>query len=697
MAVSLARTQPKKTEQTALLKSSDLMVAVGAVVIVGMMVVPLPGWLLDMLLALNITLALTILLITVYTVKPLDFSSFPSLLLLVTLFRLSLNVASTRLILLRAEAGAIISAFGSVVVGGNYVVGLVVFIILIIIQFVVITNGAGRVAEVAARFILDAMPGKQMAIDADLNAGLIDETEAKHRRQTIAQESDFYGAMDGASKFVRGDAIAAVIMVVVNILGGFTVGILQRHMDLAAALQTYTLLTIGEGLVTQIPALLISTATGLVVTRAASDTNLGRNLASQIMGQPKAMGTAAGIFLSLALVPGIPKIPVLLVGTVVGLVAMTLSRPSPAAKTPAATAPAAPKAPENLAALVGVDPLEVEIGYGLIALADRKQGGDLLDRITSLRRQLASDAGLVIPAVRVRDNLQLKPVEYCIKLKGVEVARGEVYPGQLLAMNPAGGMPDLPGLRSKEPAFGLPAVWVAEQDRSLAESMGCSLVDSTTVLITHLSEFIRANAGEIITRQDVQSVLDNLKERAPVVVEELVPALLSVGDVQRVLGRLLNERVDVRDIATICECLADNARLTKDLDTLVERVRERLARVICSRLQEVDGSIHVFTLDPALEQFLSEHVRQTDCGMRCIIAPELLQKFLMAMRDQMERLARNGHQPVALVSPQVRLHVRRLVERNLPQLAVLSYNEIAPGVNVESTGMVTVNNENPEV
>jgi len=508
--------------------STDLVAAVGAVLIVGMMVIPLPGWALDVLLSLNITLALTILLMTMYTVRPLDFSSFPSLLLIVTLFRLALNIAATRLILLHAEAGAVIHAFGSVVVGGNYVVGLVVFIILVIIQFVVITNGAGRVAEVAARFTLDAMPGKQMAIDADLNAGLIDEAQARARREKVAQEADFYGAMDGASKFVRGDAIAAVVMIIINILGGFTVGILQHGMDLTTALQTYTLLTIGEGLVTQIPALLISTATGLIITRASSDVNLGRSMVGQILAQPKAIATAAGVFLALGLVPGIPKAPFLLVGALTGLFAMVISRP-PEAPPAEEKKTEAPRAPENLASLVGVDPLVVEIGYGLIALADRTQGGDLLDRITALRRQLASDSGFVVPPIRVRDNLQLRPMEYVFRLKGVEVARGEAYPGQLLAMNPAGGTPDLPGLRTKEPAFGLPAVWIAEQDRSVAESQGCTLVDCTTVIITHLSEVIRSHAGEILSRQDVQGILDSIRERAPVVVEELVPGLLTVG------------------------------------------------------------------------------------------------------------------------------------------------------------------------
>ncbi|MEI6915990.1 MAG: flagellar biosynthesis protein FlhA, partial [Armatimonadota bacterium] len=689
MAVAVA--QPNNANAKGKLLSPDLLTALGAVMIIGMMVVPLPGWLLDLLLALNITMALTIMLVVIYSVKPLEFSSFPSLLLIVTLFRLALNISATRLILLHGEAGAIIAAFGSVVVGGNYIVGMVVFIILVMIQFVVITNGAGRVAEVAARFTLDAMPGKQMAIDADLNAGLIDEVEAKERRKKIAEESDFYGAMDGASKFVRGDAIAAVIMIIVNILGGFTVGIVQHQMDLTTALQTYTLLTIGEGLVAQIPALMISTATGLVVTRSHSDVNLGRNLSAQILGQPKAIGTAAGIFGALALVPGIPKLPFMVIAALAGFTAFTLSNRKQVASataqrpgTPGGQPDGeGPKIPENLAELVGVDPLELEIGYGLIVLADRKQGGDLLDRVTSLRKQMATEAGLIVPPVRVHDNLQLKPAEYAIKLKGVECVRGEAYPGQLLAMNPSGGPLDLPGLRTNEPAFGLPAVWIAEQDRSVAESIGCSVVDCTTVLITHLSEFIRSHASEIVTRQDIQAIIDTVKEKNPIVVEELVPKIMTVGEVQRVLCRLLEERVDVRDVGSIFEALADWAPLTKDVDILVERVRERLGRQIIKQHVESDGTLHVFTVDPRLEHTLSESLRQTENGIRCIVEPSLLQSLLLSVRDQMEQLAMNGHSPAALLSPPIRMHFRRLTERNFPQLPVLSYGEISTGINVE--------------
>lgn len=698
MSVTVA--QPKQRTLPAWM-TNDVVTAVGAVVIIGFMVVPIPPWLLDLLLCINITLALTILLVTIYCMNPLDFSSFPSLLLIVTLFRLALNISATRLILLHAEAGSIIHAFGGVVVGGNYIVGMVVFVILVIVQFVVITNGAGRVAEVAARFTLDAMPGKQMAIDADLNAGLIDEEQARERRTEIAQEADFYGAMDGASKFVRGDAIAAVIMIIINILGGFTVGIVQHQMDLTTSLQTYTLLTIGEGLVTQIPALLISTATGLLITRAASEANLGTKMSAQILAQPKAIGTAASIFMAMSLVPGMPKVPVILIGIITAALAYSLGKSQTtqkqavldrqkAAAVAKAQEDATPKAPENLASLVGVDILELEIGYGLIVLADRKQGGDLLDRVTSLRRQLATESGLVAPPVRVRDNLQLKPAEYCIKLKGVPVARGEIYPGQYLAMNPAGGAIDLPGLRTQEPAFGLPAVWVAEQDKSLAESQGCSVVDSTTVLITHLSEFIRSHAGEILTRQEVQNILESVKERAPIVVEELVPNLLTVGDVQKVLAFLAAERVDIRDMVTILECLADNARYTKDIELLVERVRERLCRQISRQYLEDDGRMYVFTMDPGLEHHIAESLRQTEGGLRCVIEPALMQRILLGTRDFMERLAVAGHQPIALVSPKIRPHFRGLVEKNLPQLIVLSYNEIAPGINVDAVGMLTV-------
>ena len=602
MAISLGQSKTKPAGPLGIFAQySDISIAGAAVMIVAMMILPLPEWILDGLLCFNITLALVVLLVTIYSVEPLDFSSFPSLLLLLTLFRLALNISATRLILLNASAGAVISAFGQVVVGGNYVVGIVVFILLIIIQFVVITNGAGRVAEVAARFTLDAMPGKQMAIDADLNAGTIDEMEAQRRRTKIAREADFYGAMDGASKFVRGDAIAAIIMIIVNILGGFGVGMLKGggKLDIVSVLQTYTLLTVGEGLVTQIPALIISTATGLMVTKSGSEHSLGTDLASQIFSQPKAIAIVAGVFSIMALVPGIPKMPFLFIAALAGMVAYFLMQSNKASIKSAVDARSkeatAPKPPENMVDLIGIDPLELEIGYGLVPMADPKQDGELLERITMVRRQAAMDLGLIVPAIRVRDNVQLGPNQYCVKLRGVEIANGEIFPGQLMAMNPGTVTQTVRGVATKEPAFGLPATWISEATRFEAEMAGYAVVDPLTVLITHLTEVVRKNAGEILSRQDTQVLLDAVKETSPSVVSELVPTLLGVGEVQSVLQNLFVERVSIRDLATILETLADFAKLTKDVDILTEYVRQRLvAQYLPAVHRPKPGSVGVF-------------------------------------------------------------------------------------------------------
>ena len=677
---------------------SDLLIAGAAVVIVGMMVIPLPEWLLDGLLCVNITMALVVLLVTVYSSEALAFSSFPSLLLLLTLFRLGLNISATRLILLHGSAGGVITAFGQVVVGGNYIVGIVVFILLIIIQFVVITNGAGRVAEVAARFTLDAMPGKQMAIDADLNAGIIDEIEAQQRRVKIAREADFYGAMDGASKFVRGDAIAAIIMVVVNILGGFAVGMLKGggKIDIISVLQTYTLLTVGEGLVTQIPALIISTATGLMVTKSTSEHSLGWDLATQVFSQPKAIAITACIFAGIALVPGIPKVPFILVAGFAGLVAYFLVQNNKeadrSAKVAEAETAALPKPPENMADLIGVDPLELEIGYALVPMADPKQGGELLDRITMVRRQAAIDLGLLVPAIRVRDNVQLGANQYCIKLRGVEIARGEIFPGQLLAMNPGTVSETIHGLETTEPAFGLPATWISDAGKFEAEMAGYAVVDPMTVMITHLTEVIRKNAGEVLSRQDMQSLLEAVKDSAPAVVGELVPNLLSVGEVQSVLQNLLVERVSVRDLTTILETLADFAKLTKDIDVLTEYSRQRLSRNICRQYTGPDGDLSVFTLHPSLEQTLADSIRQTEIGSRLILDPSMVQQTLEATKPAVERLADTGKHPVALCSARIRPHFKRLTEHSFPNLAVLSYNEVDADVSVDSVGVVSLTN-----
>jgi flagellar biosynthesis protein FlhA len=672
--------------------------AIAAVAIILMLVVPLPNWALDLLLATNITLALGILMLTFHVSSPLEFSSFPSLLLLVTLFRLALNVSATRLILGTGEAGSVIAAFGSFVIGGNYVVGIVVFIVLVVIQFVVITSGAGRVAEVAARFTLDAMPGKQMAIDAELNAGAIDEQTARQRRQEIAQEADFYGAMDGASKFVRGDAVAAVLMIVVNILGGLAVGVLQRGLDFAGAIQSYTVLTVGEGIVTQIPALLISAASGLMVTRpgargAASEqksSNLGKELSRQLVAHPEAMLISAGVLALMSLVPGLPKLPFLALAAAVGWSGnqLRLRRLKPLA--PPALAP---KPPENMADLLALDPLEVELGYGLVCLADPKQGGDLLDRITAVRRQIATEMGFLVPPIRVRDNVRLRGNQYSIRLRGVEIGTAELFPQQLLAMDTGGVSQTIPGIAAQDPAFGLPAVWVPTSQRTFAEVSGYTVVEPTNVLVTHLSELVRRHAPEILTRQDVQGLLDAVKSHSPAVIEELVPNLLTLGQVQKVLQLLLRERVSVRDLTTTLEAMADAASVSKEVELIAERVRQRLSRSLTKQHRESDGRIYCFTLHPTAEQVLADGIQRTETGTQLAIEPTVRQQLIDGVRRQAERMVAAGHQPIALCAPRVRWALRQLAEEAVPTLVVLSYPEIAAGVEVEAVGMVTRNHE----
>lgn len=558
-----------------ILAHSDVGIAVVVVGIVVMMVIPLPTFLLDILITANISAALAIVLATLYTTEPLQFSVFPSLLLVATLFRLALNISSTRLILLHGDAGSVISSFGHFVVGGNVVVGLIVFTILVVIQFVVITNGAGRVAEVAARFTLDAMPGKQMSIDADLNAGVITDEEAKARRTAIAKEADFYGSMDGASKFVKGDAVAAVIIVAINLIGGLSVGVMQQGMGFSQAVQHFSLLTLGEGLVAQIPALLISTATGIIVTRSVGDSNLGQDLAKQLVSQPRALYLAGIVAAGLGLVPGLPKIPFFVIGGAIIAVATLLKRGIAEEAQQAAAAEAnavatRPAEPENVAALLPLDPLELEIGYGLVPLVDADEGGDLLGRVAMVRRQMATELGLSLAPIRIRDNIQLGSHDYAVKIRGVEVARWSLMPGQLLAMNPGTAELPLDGIPTVEPAFGLPAVWIGEAQRERAEISGYTVVDATSLVVTHLSEVIRRNAAELLGRQDVRALLDSLKERLPAPVEELVPDLMTVGEVQRVLQTLLSEGVPIRDLVTILETLGDKAKLTKDVPILAE-------------------------------------------------------------------------------------------------------------------------------
>ncbi|NMB11093.1 MAG: flagellar biosynthesis protein FlhA [Firmicutes bacterium] len=681
-----------------LVSGNDLIVVLGVVLIVVMMILPLPPLMLDLLLAVNISLALLVLLLTMSITEPLQLSVFPSLLLIATLFRLALNVSSTRLILLHGFAGRIIEAFGNFVVGGNYVVGFVIFLILVVIQFVVITKGAERVAEVAARFTLDAMPGKQMSIDADLNAGLITDREARQRRREIEREADFYGSMDGASKFVKGDAIAGIIITVINILGGFAIGVGQQGMSLAEALQRYTLLTVGDGLVSQIPALLISTATGIIITRAASDKSMGVELTEQLFAEPKVLRVAAGVVFFFAFIPGLPVFPFCLLGGTIGGLAYVLQKWQVSqAQAKALEAEEREleetKRPENVLSYLQLDRIELEIGYGLIPLVDAEQGGDLLERVTMIRRQIALEMGLVIPPVRIRDNLQLAPGAYSIKIKGVEVGQGELMLNHYLCMDSGGVLEPVPGIETREPAFGLPALWVPASRRQEAEVAGYTVVDPPSVLATHLTEIIRRYSHELVGRQEVKLLLDGLKEEYGAVVDELVPNLLTLGEIQKVLQNLLQEGISIRNLVTVLESLADCAPLTKDTDILTEYVREALARQISQAHTGDQGFIPAITLDPALEDLVSQAIQHTERGTFVNLDPKDAGRLLDGIAKSWEKASAVGHQAVILCSPPIRLALRRLTERALPSLPILSYNEIAADSSVQAVGMVTWNDE----
>jgi flagellar biosynthesis protein FlhA len=678
-----------------LLRNKDVLFALGLVSIIIMMVVPLPPVFLDLLLALNIALALTVLLVSIYTKEALEFSSFPSLLLVATLFRLGLNVSSTRLILagFGSQIG-IIKAFGNFVVGGNYVVGIVVFTILVVIQFIVITKGSERVAEVAARFTLDAMPGKQMAIDADLNAGIIDNTEAGLRRRNIQREADFFGSMDGASKFVKGDAIAGIIITIINVLGGLFIGVFQRGEAVMDAMQTYTLFTVGDGLVTQIPALLIATATGIVVTRASSDTSLGIELSEQLISRPKVLGLASVMMGFLGLIPGLPKASFMLLSMIFGALAYTVHTQEEesvkAAEEEKKTAEEkAPTKPEDVSSLLSVDQMELEIGYNLIPLVDTNQGGDLLNRITLIRRQIALDLGLVVPPIRIRDNIQLHPSTYLIKIKGVEIDRYEILADQLLAMNPGTVTTQISGIEVVEPAFGLPAIWIPQSMRERAEMAGYTVVDPSTVIATHLTEIIRKNAHDILGRQELQSLLDNVKATYPLILDEVVPNVVSHSTLLKVLQNLLRENVSIRNMVTILESLADCKSIT-EVDALTEIVRQGLARHICKALGDEKGVIHVISFDPRLEQTLVNSLQKMDGSTHLALEPKLASELLQKTRERIEEVMQEGRTPILLCSSALRLSLKRLTERVAPRLTVLGYNEIPPNVQLESVGLIAV-------
>ncbi|MCP9446214.1 MAG: flagellar biosynthesis protein FlhA [Nitrospira sp.] len=685
-------------QRASFVKHPDILISVGVVAILMVMLLPLPRFLLDLLLSFNITLSVIILLVGLQVRRPIEFSVFPSILLMITLLRLSLNIASTRLILLHGNegvgaAGEVIRAFGSFVVGGNYTVGLVVFCILVVINFVVVTKGAGRVAEVAARFTLDAMPGKQMSIDADLNAGLINEAEARRRRREIAEEADFYGAMDGASKFVRGDAIAAVVIILVNIVGGLAIGILQKGMSPALAAQTYTLLTVGEGLVAQIPALIVSTAAGIVVTRAAAETDLSGEITRQLLTSSKAVGTAAGILLALGMVPGLPHLAFLGLGGLAGWMAYRL-REEERSSEAVASAPASPKADESVTRVAPLELMELQVGYGLIGLVEGAQGSALLDRIKGLRRQIAESMGFVVPPIHIRDNLQLRPNEYVVILKGVEVAKADVLPGHLLAIDPGTGQRGLvQGIPTKEPAFGLPALWVAEDAREQAQLAGYTVVDASSAITTHLSEIIKRHGHELLGRQEVQALLDEVGKTNPKLVEELIPTLLPLGAVVRILGNLLREGVPIRDLRSILEAVSDHAGAVKDADVLTEFARQALARTITKQFQAQDGTLQVITLDPLLDRSLAEQAASLPQGAALSLDPALSHKLLNGLKQAAERVASRGHQPVVLCSQAVRRHLRRLTDRVLHAVPIIGFNEVDALARLQSLDTVRIDAE----
>ncbi|MFO0768148.1 MAG: flagellar biosynthesis protein FlhA [Nitrospiraceae bacterium] len=689
----------KSIPSTSIIKHPDILMSVGVVAMLMVMLLPLPRFFLDLLLSFNITLSIIILLVGMQVRRPLEFSVFPSILLMVTLLRLSLNIASTRLILLHgsegvAAAGEVIRAFGNFVVGGNYTVGLIVFLILVIINFVVITKGAGRVAEVSARFTLDAMPGKQMSIDADLNAGLINESEARHRRKQIAEEADFYGAMDGASKFVRGDAVAAIVITAVNILGGLTIGVLQQGMTLAAAAQTYTLLTVGEGLVAQVPALIVSTATGIVITRAASEVDLGFEITRQVLISPKAVGTAAGILLALGLVPGLPHVAFLMLGGTAAYVAYLLNERQKAEEAPAAQPAPTAKTEEATPQVVPLDLMEVQVGYGLIGLVEAASGGGLLERIKGLRRQFAEQMGFILPPIHIRDNLQLRPNEYAVLLKGVEIAKSEVMPAHVLAIDPGTAQRGaVHGLPTKEPAFGLPALWVPEQAREQAQMAGYTVVDPGAAIATHLSELIKRHAHELLGRQEAQSLLDQLAKIHPKLVEEVIPGMIPLGSLVRILAQLLREGVPIRDLRSIMETIADHATTTKDPEILTEVARQSLGRTITRQYLAPDGTLPIIGLDPRLDRTLADQANSAPQGTQWAPDPQISQKLVAALKQAAERMVGRGHQPVILCSPSLWRHLRKLTDRILHSVPVLGLNEVDSVIRLQALETVRLDLE----
>lgn len=720
----------EKIKQIIRTSGSELAMGLGVICILAIMLFPVPTVVLDLCLTFNITLSIIVLLTALYTTKPLDFSIFPSLLLVLTLFRLATNVATTRVILLKGyegpdAAGDVIQAFGFFVVQGDFLVGFIIFAILVIINFMVITKGSGRIAEVAARFTLDAMPGKQMAIDADLASGLIQEEEAKTRRTEVSKEADFYGAMDGASKFVRGDAVASIITTAINLIGGLIIGIIRHDMDIITAAETYTILSIGDGLVGQIPALLISTSAGIIVSRAGSDDTMSRDYARQFSLKPDALALAGFVVFVFGLLPGMPTLAFCLTGALLCVTAYIIIRrrrlealaagggsPSPrrgadasapgggnlpppaaaasgAGPTPAGRNPEGPRQPERVESLLPLDVLELEVGYGLIPLVDDDQGGELLERIRSIRRQFALESGFIVPPMHVRDNLQLRPGEYAIVIKGNEMARAEMMVGHQLAMNPGDSNKTLVGIPTLEPAFGLPATWIPESRKDEAQHSGWTVVDLATVIATHLTEVIRLHASELISRQDVQKLIDNVAATNERVVEELIPELLSIGQVQKVLQNLLMERVSVRDMPSILEVLADHAPLTKDMDLLTEFVRQRLARTILKPYLTSTGELPLMTIGGDIEEALSKSINETERGAYMSLDPDTGQRILNAINTGITEMTNQSYQPVVLCTPIIRRHLHKLAERFIPNLIVISHSELTTNIQLKIIGDIS--------
>jgi flagellar biosynthesis protein FlhA len=664
-------------------------------VVVLFLILPIPTVFMDVMIAVSIAIAVMMLLLTINAQTTLDFSAFPTLLLFTTLYRIGLNVASTKLILgNNGDAGALIRTFGEFVAQGNIVIGIIIYVIIMLVQFIVITRGAERVAEVAARFTLDAMPGKQMAIDADLNTGAIDEAEARKRRTNIQRESDFYGSMDGASKFVKGDAIMGIIITLVNIIGGLIIGVTMGGMDMNTAVNVYLIATIGDGLAGQIPSLLISTAMGITVTKAASDNSMSEDIIRQVSAQPLVLMLAGAVLGVLALIPGMPRPTlIILAGGFIALGVLQRSRlrkaeetePTPDAEISAEET----RKPENVVSLLQVDPIELEFGYGIIPLADTSQGGDLLDRVVMIRRQCAIDLGMIVPVIRLRDNIQFAANEYMIKIKGSEVAKGEIMLDHYLAMNPGDILEDVEGVDTVEPAFGLPAKWVNAAQRERAELLGFTIVDPPSVIATHLTEVVRRHAYELLGRQQVQVLIDNLRQSQPSLVEEVVPKLFTLGEVQKVLGNLLREGVSIRDMGSIIETMSDYAGMTRDPDMLTEYVRQNLKRAITNRF--VPGRrARVVTLDPGLEQMILENIRHTEQGTYVSLESDVVQRMFTSLRTLVERLAGLGLNPIVLTSPVVRFHFKKMVEQLTPDLVVLSYNELEQNVDIQADGVVSV-------